>query len=192
LFKRFKKYSDEEIVAHIKSAQSGDVLKYLYKSIEPQIRSWILKNKGNIDDAQDIFQDAVLSFYNYVLDDKFENGKSVGAFIFTTAKNLWVNRAKQLLKISSELPLHLKEDSKESRASKENEEKISSLLAQLGERCEELLTYSIFYKMSMEDIAIRMGFSGADAAKTKNYKCKQRLVVLVKSKQNLKDYLFSE
>lgn len=192
MFKRQKTYSDKQIVELIKRAESREVLKFLYKTVQPKITAWIAKNSGSNDDAQDVFQDAVLSFYNYVLDDKFDDGKSVAAFIFSSAKNNWINRAKQASRESAELPHQVIDVSTSNETSHENDNKIATLLGELGTRCEELLRYSIFYKMSMEDIALRMGFSNANAAKTKNYKCKQRLVLLVKNKEGLKDYLFSE
>jgi RNA polymerase sigma factor (sigma-70 family) len=192
VFKRQKTYSDQEIIALIKNAESNQVLNFLYKTVQPKVTGWIIKNSGNNDDAQDVFQDAVLSFYNYVLDDKFDATKSVTAFIFSSAKNMWINRVKLVNRESGELPYQVPDVSEKIDISEENEMKISSLLAELGARCEELLTYSVFYKMSMEDIALRMGFSNANAAKTKNYKCKQRLVLLVKDKKGLKDYLFDE
>jgi len=192
MFKRQKKYNDHEVVALIKSADSSNVLNFLYKTVQPKISTWIMKNNGSDEDAQDIFQDAVLSFYSYVLDDKFDDGKSVGAFIFSTAKNMWINKVKLISRENAELPHQIADVGLNDEISRENDKKITALLAELGARCEELLTYRIFYKMSMEDIALRMRFANANAVKTKNYKCKQRLVLLVKDKKGLKEYLYSE
>ncbi len=55
-----------------------------------------------------------------------------------------------------------------------------NLMDQLGERCKALLTLSVFDKRSMKEICGIMGFSSEDAAKTGNYKCKQRLMKLIK------------
>lgn len=189
-------YSDAEVIESIKKGEANNVLTFLYKSVQPKVRSWVMQNNGDADEAQDIFQDAVIAFYKYVTEDKFKEGNSVAGFIFTISKNLWINRAKQMNKLERNVEIHADKHSEEMAAesqyiSNEKAEKIQEILSQLGERCKELLTYSIFYRMSMEDISVKMGFSNADTAKTKNYKCKQRLIKLFKDNSHLKELLRS-
>ncbi len=195
--KRKKKYSDIEIVQEIRRGNSDGVLRFLYTSVQPKLTHWIMRNSGSEDEAQDIFQDAVLSFYEYVLEGKFEEGKSVDGFIFSIGRNKWINRAKQLNKnvSSTEFEESFVADEVDAFSdanSSDKSEKIESLLKKLGERCKELLTKSIFYNMKMVDIASTMGFSTADAAKTKNYKCKKRLMKMIKDDDQIKGWLFND
>lgn len=193
------KYTDKEIIISIKSGNSDQVLNFLYQTVQVKISSWILKNNGSKEEAQDIFQDAVLSFYNYVLAGKFEDGKSVEAFIFSIGRNMWVNRAKQKQKVITVDKEHEykiegsdENDFLQQTISAEKASKIETLLNQLGVRCKELLTYSIFYGMSMDEISEKMGFNNANTAKTKNYKCKQRLIKIVGENSNIKEWLYNE
>lgn len=190
------KYTDDEILTAIKKGESDNVLKFLYKNVQPKVKSWVLQNNGDDDEAQDIFQDAVVAFYKYVTADKFKEGSSVAGFIYTIGKNLWINRVKQKSRFIGNVEAHSNKYSEEmvfqsQDISSERAEKMQEILSQLGERCKELLTYSIFYKMPMEDISEKMGFNNADTAKTKNYKCKQRLIKLIKENAHLKELLYS-
>jgi len=56
-------YSDKAILEAIRNGEDG-VLMHLYKQVLPKIKNYILKNNGSEDDAKDIFQDAVVIFYN--------------------------------------------------------------------------------------------------------------------------------
>jgi RNA polymerase sigma factor (sigma-70 family) len=190
MFKK-RKYSDAELVTLVKQGKSDAALNYLYKITQPKILALVLKNNGSEEEAQDIFQDSVIAFYSYVIENKFKESESVEGFIYAVAQNKWINRAKVRHKTTG-----LSEDyflaSDEFQTQESDHKKIEVLLAHLGEVCRELLTYSIFYKMTMEDIALRMSYSNANAVKTKNYKCKQRLIALVKDKESLMSYLYNE
>ena len=190
-----KQYTDTEIITAIKSGQADQVLQFLYDTTQIKTRAYILKNNGSEDEAQDIFQDAVLSFYRYVLAGKFDDGKSVDGFIFTISKNLWVNRVKQKSRMvrgdqGLENTSIIEDDYLVRTIDEERAQKIQTLLAELGEKCKDLLTYTIFYKMRMDEVAEKMGFSGANAAKTRNYKCKQKLIQLLKDNEHAKEWLY--
>ena len=195
MFKRRKKYTDQQIIEEILKGNSDQVLRYLYQAVQPKLSHWIIRNNGSEEEAQDIFQDAVLSFYEYVLQGKFDVSKSVDGFIFSIGRNKWINRAKQKSKVVSgadfieNLEIEVEERDLEVKDQDSNK-KIEALLTQLGERCKELLTKSIFYNMKMVEIAESMGFKGADAAKTKNYKCKKRLMKLIKEDDSVKGWLY--
>lgn len=191
MFKK-RKYTDTELLALIKGANSDKALNYLYSSVRPKIVNWILSNNGDKEEAEDIFQDSIIAFYNYVINLKFKNENSIEGFIFSIAKNKWINRAKQKQKtVREETSFNIAKE-EELAPSDDFNKVVSSLLEQLGEVCKDLLTYSIFYKLTMEDIALKMGYDNANTAKTKNYKCKQRLVKLVKDKKGLKNILYNE
>ena len=189
-------YTDDEILNAIKKGQSGDVLNYLYKNVQPKIKAHVLQNNGDEEEAQDIFQDAVIAFYKYVRMNQFKEGNSVAGFIYSISKNSWINRAKQKNRTVGNMEKHENNFAEENNffaqtISDERTQKIQEILSQLGERCKELLTYSIYNRMTMEEISQKMGLNNANTAKTKHYKCKQRLIELVKENKHLKEFLYS-
>jgi RNA polymerase sigma factor (sigma-70 family) len=184
--------TDQEILAAI---DRGDdtVLNYLYKAVLPKVKNYILRNSGTVEDARDVFQDAVLSFYKYVKLEKYNRSNDIDGFIFSVARNLWINIAKRKQRV-----VELMDDQRmeatggnlsEEVLTQEREQFIHELFEALGESCKKVLLYSIYDKLSMKEIKEKMGFTSENVAKTKNYKCKQRLAAMVKDNSFLKDYL---
>jgi DNA-directed RNA polymerase specialized sigma24 family protein len=52
-----------------------------------------------------------------------------------------------------------------------------------------VLMYYYFDEMSMQEIADKLGFANTDTAKTKKYKCKQKLDELIKAQYSELDFL---
>lgn len=190
-------YSDKEIVSAIQAGNADKELQFLYDTTQVKIRGYVLQNNGSLQEAQDIFQDAVVAFFKQVLAGKFDQSKSVDGFIYTIGRNLWINRAKRMSRmVANPEQLSNRQEHAESNSylhrqiSAERAEKMDALLSRLGNRCKELLTHTIFYRMRMDEVAQRMGFSGANAAKTQNYKCKQKLIRLLNENKHLREHLY--
>jgi RNA polymerase sigma factor (sigma-70 family) len=187
------KYSDKEILLALKSGRERDVLKFVYDSHFPKVKSFIKHNSGDQDAAFDIFQDSIMIFYKYVKEDRFDPKYDIGAFIFIVSKNLWLNR---LRKESREvvLPEHIDFSDPggnimDHLITREREEAVAEMLAKLGQRCEELLRYSIFYRLKNTEICDKMGFSTENAVKTRKYKCMQKLIAFIEERPGLKQTL---
>lgn len=57
---------ERKIIDSIKSGESNRALNYLYEQPLRKVRTYILRNSGTIEDANDIFQDSVVIFFNSV------------------------------------------------------------------------------------------------------------------------------
>jgi RNA polymerase sigma factor (sigma-70 family) len=186
-------YSDNEILNAIQTGDDRDVLKFMYNTLFPKVRKYIRHNSGNSDAAFDIFQDSLIVFYKYVRMNKFDPKYEISAFIFAVSKNLWLNRLRKE-KREVAIPEHFdysdhNENIEEYLFNKEREEVVSGVLSQLGQRCELLLRYSIFYRMKNTEICEKMGFRTENAVKTRKYKCMQRLISLIEANPSLKKTL---
>ncbi|WMJ72002.1 sigma-70 family RNA polymerase sigma factor [Cytophagaceae bacterium ABcell3] len=178
----------KEIIDAIKSGNNQFVLARLYKTVLPNVLNYIIKNSGDEEEAKDIFQDAVLVFYNQVKMGKFNEKYEIGGFIFTVAKNLWINRAKRKSRMSRMLAdTDVFDDNNvlKDLITKEKSSAISEMLGKIDKDCRKLLRYSTYEKLSMKEICAKMGFSSENVAKTYNYRCKQKLVKLVKNNQSV-------
>lgn len=185
-------YTDKQIVEKIRLGEANSVLKSVYEKHEQEIIRWIKKNNGSRQEAQDIFQDSILSFYQYVIEGKYDERYTIGAFLFRVSKNKWINRVKQIQRnLHIETFIEQELEIKEIENVKKNEI-VMKVLSQIGERCREVLTYSILYDLSMEDISVRMGFNSTNTAKTKNYKCKKKLEKYLSENPQLKKKLTLE
>lgn len=186
-------YTDKEILNSIRAGKEDSALTFLYKKVLPKVKQYIKGNSGDEEEAFDIFQDAIMIFYKQVKTDKFKEEYEIAGFIYSVSRNLWINRVKQKNRsVSMPEGIHLEDSGTgmlEGLITKEREEYIMKMLSELGDRCKELLLYSIYHKFSMKEICEKMGFSTEDAAKTRNYKCKQKLIALVKDNPSVKDLL---
>jgi RNA polymerase sigma factor (sigma-70 family) len=185
-------HSDKEILGAIGKGDDR-VLEHLYKQVLPKVKSYIARNSGNNEDARDIFQDAVVIFYKYVKTGKFDVQHDIAGFIFSVSKNLWINSAKRKNKVvvvnDETLMNNATENLTDELLTREREQYIVKLFSALGESCKQILLYSIYDKFSMKEIKVKMGFTSENVAKTKNYKCKQRLMKLVKDNASIQDFL---
>ncbi len=187
--------SDKEIIHGILNNDDDKVLSMLYAEVLPNVENFICKNSGNVDEAHDIFQDAIIIFYKQVKEKKFDEKYKIAGFLYSVSRNLWINRAKrkqrQVQLTDKESFIKIDNDVLDDIINDERVALINDMLGKIGENCKEILMYSIYKKLSMKEICELMGYSSENTAKTRNYKCKQRLIKLVKESQFLSEELKS-
>jgi RNA polymerase sigma factor (sigma-70 family) len=190
-----KKQIEEAVYQAILNGEEDKVLDYLYTYINPKVVQFVCANSGTTEEAHDIFQDAVLIFCKEVKIKRFKPEHGVGAFIFTVCRNLWINKAKRKYRHYESLNNDYKFESSSNVEgefiSEERSKILRDLLDQLGERCKELLIYSAYHGLSMRQIAEKMNFASENAAKTRHYKCKQKLLKIVEENPQLRESLKS-
>lgn len=178
-------YSDTEILYAIRTGDDDRALSSLYQSLLPKVKNLVRQNGGDQEDALDIFQDAILIFYKHVKMNKFNEAHSIAAFVYTVSRNLWINHVKKKKRNvdigEQEIPISSDDNILSHLITQEREEIVTKLLSSLGDTCRQLLTYTLFHRFTMKEISQKMAFSSEDVAKTKHYKCKQRLIQTVKN-----------
>lgn len=146
----------------------------------------VISNSGTEEEAMDVYQDALVVFWQKARSGKLVLTSKMSTFIYSICQNLWRKELDRKKRLSNE-----EKDSSEllDTESAEREKIIANCLQQLGETCRKVLMYYYFDELSMQDIAEKMGFANTDTAKTKKYKCKQKLDELIKSQYSEKDFL---
>jgi len=193
-----KKLSEKQIIEAIKDGKThSKVFEYLYLNCFPKIKALILKGGGGLEEARDIFQDGVFTFYKMVKLNKYKHYTEIDAYIYTICRNEWYKRVKHKNKIT-DLP-ESKEDNYTDYSSpetaffsSERQEWVMDLLNQVGSRCKELMIKKVYYNLSISEICDELGFSTKEAAKTKVYKCKQRLIGLLKYNKHIKEIYYND
>lgn len=172
------KKDDQKILKALETGKNNDVLNLLYQKVYPKVKNYIIKNAGSHEEAMDVFQEAVIVFFQHVKSGKFDSRFDIDGFIYSVSRNLWINLAKRNSRYTSvadswedmgEFPDFLEKADMEKKLSKEIFEK-------LGSKCKELLELVIFHDYSMEEVAEKLSFSNRHSAKTQHYKCKQKLM----------------
>jgi RNA polymerase sigma factor (sigma-70 family) len=186
------KFADSDILKAInqKDEKNQKVLEFLYHEVLPKVQNYVLNNSGNADDAFDVFQDAMVAFCKYVKMNKFNEKYSVSGFIYSVSKNLWINKARKQKKVvlTEETEVYEKEVDTQNALnfliSNEREEEVRQLFNKLGERCRQLLQMSIYQELSGKEICEKMGFASENGVKTQKYKCKQKLLQIIKEQKS--------
>lgn len=183
---------DEKILAFIKQGKDNEALSLIYKSTLPKVRKFILRNKGTEEEFKDISQDAIVVIYRKVKTGSFKEGDSIEAYLMATAKNLYMTYlTRHVKRYANAEPKDEDVDDVgvlQKIITKEQEALIDTAFTELGKVCNDLLRLSVYTDMNMKEIAAKMGFLNEDVAKTKNYKCKQRLAELIKSNKGLYNF----
>jgi RNA polymerase sigma factor (sigma-70 family) len=173
--------------------KDDQVLDHLYKNVLPKVRNYVTNNKGNNHEADDIFQDAVISLYKKIKTNELLEVENVEGYLYLICKNLWINRINKLNKNTQIDALNeFEETSFDALFSIIEDEKryaFEQLFEKVGERCKELLINVIYNQMSMDEIAEKLNFVNANAAKAHHYRCKQKLVELIENDSILKSIL---
>lgn len=182
------KFSDSEILDAVQDSAGKyqKVLEYLYHQVLPKVENYVLKNSGNKDDAFDAFQDAMLAFCKYVRLNKFNKDYSVSGFIYSVAKNIWINKARKNKKLVLTEITEMSENEPDSQnplnylITDERKKEIKKMFDMLGEKCRKLLRMSIYQEMSGKEICKKLGFASENGVKTQKYKCKKKLLQIMK------------
>ena len=141
-----------EILKSIKSGEQNKALSYLYETTLKKVRQYIMKNKGSKDDANDIFQDSVIIFFNQVRSNKFDEKYDIDAFIFSVSRNLWIDKIRRDSKmVNYEFPDQFKNESDNKNhlddlITKEKSSAMHTVFNKLDEKCKKILSYVIYDK----------------------------------------------
>ncbi len=188
------KPTDFKIIESIRQGSNDKALAYLYDKPLQKIRKYILSNNGTREDANDVFQDAVVILFNQVRKDKYKEKFEIEGFLYSVARNLWIDKMrKEKRKVTdaafvsndlSDFNDHLND-----LIVKEKSAALRTVFDRLDEKCRKILLYVIYEKRSMKEISQKMGYNNENVAKTNHYRCKQYLSKMVKDDKELLNLL---
>jgi len=155
-------------------------LKQLYRKW-PDVKSYLKTLGCGSNDAEDIFQEALLIFTRKLEQPGFVLTAEPFFYVRNTCKLLWYNQSRkkskqQTFALETDVEqLHDEWFEKEMRL-----RTIETSLEKLGKQCRELL--QLFYGLgwNMVDIAQKIGLRNDKVAKAQKYRCLQKAKELVR------------
>jgi len=172
--------SDEQIIAALRNSDDS-VLNVLYKLYYGSINHFIITNSGSEDDAKDIFQEAIIVFYQNIKDQNFELNCKIKTYLYSVSRLMWLKKIKKASVIVGKITDFegfIAIDDADADLIEERElqfGKMASALGELGEPCKTLIEDFYIKQLSMGQISEKFGYTNADNAKTQKYKCLMRL-----------------
>ncbi|MEM7658100.1 MAG: sigma-70 family RNA polymerase sigma factor [Bacteroidota bacterium] len=160
------------------------VLKEVYTRFFPMLAQHVRTRGGREEDAQDVFQDAVVVLFRKAQDPDFELTSAFGTFLFGIGKKIWLKKASRRGKRPEQsLEDETLAEEFEVEAELERTERnqlFRAKIQQLGQNCQKLLRL-FFEGRPMKKIAQEMGFASDGYAKKRKFQCKQKLTQLIKA-----------
>jgi RNA polymerase sigma factor (sigma-70 family) len=179
-----KKYSDADLLAAIKSPRQSDLneaIRFMYKNYFEALKIYTLQNSGTDEDAQDIFQDTLVSFIDVVKKEKFRGESSIKTFLYTINRNLWLNELKKRgRKLERENIFEQQKDSTsndilEKITDNESRKETLNIVDKLGEKCKQILLAYYYENLSMKEILVQVEYETEQALRNKKSKCLKQL-----------------
>lgn len=161
-------------------------LKALYKDAFPLVAKHIARAGGSLEEARDVFQDALVIYYEKRMQGQLILRYSEKSYVFGIARFLWNKQYRETLGKDPIDVLRPELNGYDNLISSADKQICSSSLFKLlqssGKRCMELLNAFYYEKMSMEKLAVQFGFSGARSATAQKFKCLEKIKKTVKEK----------
>jgi RNA polymerase sigma factor (sigma-70 family) len=162
------------------------VLQYIYKNFYSKINFFIKKNSGDDDDANDVFQEAIIIIFRklkaneLVLDCTFET------YLYSVCRFLWLKQLekrkveKEKIKDNHEYHDDIYDDGLERVVDLNERYRLyQKHFTNLGKDCQKVLQL-YFDKVPLKNIAQIMGFKSEKYAKKRKFKCKEYLIKSIK------------
>jgi RNA polymerase sigma factor (sigma-70 family) len=184
-------YSNEELLKGI-LRNDNVILQYIYKRFYYKINLFVKKNKGNNEDANDVFQEAVIIIYRKFKANDIVLTCSFETYLFSVCKYLWLKNITRRIP-NEELNLddfsadsNYESDFQEVADKNERYKLYQKHFQMLGSDCQKLLQL-FFSKTPIKQISQIMGFASENYAKKRKHRCKEYLVTSIKQDINYKN-----
>ncbi len=169
---------------YLKGIRENDfqVLNKLYKQFLPKIISMVKKNSGSVNEAKDVFQEAIVVIFKKAGETDFKLTTSFYNYLHSVSRYIWLrqlNKKHRKEVTFDEVNGYTNEHNIEQHLI-ENEQKalFKEHLSLLSNECRAVLEY-YFDGKSLKEIAKIMSYT-EQYSKRKKYKCKEHLLKKIK------------
>jgi DNA-directed RNA polymerase specialized sigma24 family protein len=148
----------------------------LYKKAFPAVARHVSRMGGSLPQAQDIFQDALVIYYEKLQASADNVRVSEKAYLLGIAKHLWSQAYKADSKNQPLAGVDFEAVADERPAT----QKLMHYLETAGQKCMELLKAYYYDHLPAGDVATLFGYSGVRSATVAKYKCLEKVRDTVK------------
>ena len=155
----------------------------LYKKAFPAVARYVSKMGGSFDEAKDVFQDALVIYYEKLVNASILLNTNEQAYLLGIAKHLWGKKFREDIRYA---PLDtLAEDSDfldDHDDAQPSSSKLLNYLETAGQKCMEILKAFYYDNLPVNAIATLFGYSGVHSATVQKYKCMEKVRETIKEK----------
>jgi len=152
-----------------------------------QTARFVSKRGGTLEDAKDIFHDALVILYEKITRPDFELRISREAYMMGIVKNLYSGSIKKELKKET---LSDKMDSADETSPLVDIPHLYKAIVTAGKKCLDLLSDFYVGQKSLKQITSAFGFGSEHSASVQKYKCIEKIRETIKQKSlHYEDFL---
>jgi RNA polymerase sigma factor (sigma-70 family) len=172
--------TNEQVLLQGLAQNMREAIETIYNQHYKMVQTLVLNNTGTIDDAKDIFQEAIIVLYEKTRSGNFVLNCLIKTYVYSVSRRLWLKRLQQQQRFSPEMngaedAISVDEDLEIHEQRNADFLLMEKAMSGLGEPCKSLLESYYLQKKSMVEIAADFGYTNADNAKNQKYKCLMRL-----------------
>lgn len=191
-------HSEKALLKALRGEEQREIdkaLAELYLQYYPLIKRLIKQNSGTEEEADEVFQDVVYTFYTKLRQEGLELYSTIQTYLYSIARNMWLNELRRRSSaprlVETNDYLDLSSDQLSAMILTEQNKEMAKLIQGLGEQCQQILNYYYFERFKMKKVAELMGFTNEQVAKNKKSKCLKKLKTLVQDKQEWRQWFQS-
>jgi len=155
-----------------------DVLKYVYKQYLPMVRYFIIRNQGSEEDAEDIFQEAIVAVCERVRKKNLALDCAFKTYFYSVVRHMWLQyleRNKINYEFSDMDEFLLLEDKELYEDFQAKKAIFQRNFLGLTELCRKILLM-VVEGTSYDEIALTIGYKGRQYAIKRKYECMKSLI----------------
>ena len=180
-----KRLSEEEIIAGLRK-RDNRVLQYIYKNSFTPVRQLIVSNAGSDNDAEDIFQEALIIVFKKLKEEQeFQLTAAFTTYIYSISRLLWLKHLRNIKKIEID-PLNRDHEERiefEEPSPVQDKDLRQAIyqrtLMKIPEDCQRILRLTA-QDISSKEIARQLGFRSESYVRKRRHFCKEYLVNKIK------------
>lgn len=188
-----QEYKAEEILDGLRNRDTS-VLDFVYTNFFQQIKVFINKNSGSDEDAQDIYQDAVLVIYQKIKKENLTLNCSFNTYLYSVCRLLWLKQLEKRKKSQeyfedSETVIELDDHILKLNNTNERYVIYQDHFKKLSQNCQKILELYMA-RIQLKEIANILGYKSDQYVKKRKHQCKEKLVNSIKNDPRYKELLF--
>jgi RNA polymerase sigma factor (sigma-70 family) len=180
--KAFVNFSDKELIEMLKNEHVNNlVIRFLYRSYYDVLSSYVKQNQGSEQDAEDIFQEVIVTFIEIVKNEKFRGESSVKTFLYTLNKYTWLNEIKKRSRAAIREDRYGNDKETEDKdvshflVERDAKNMVMAMMGKLGEICRTILVAYYYDNCSLKEILPLVNYENEQVVRNKKYKCLKSL-----------------
>ena len=150
-------------------------LSRLYRQAWPAVRRHVLRHHGTAHDAQDVFQDALVVFYEKAVAGQLTLTASPSTYLVAVSRHLWLRELNRRSRLPQSSLTDDHEDLPDGAELAETPLSILDYVQQLSEKCRNVLVAFYYFNEPLAQIAAQHDFGSIRSATVQKFKCLERL-----------------